>query len=159
MLGTRVQHLGHTSTCTHPLICFVPGRQGGLRLIPVHHGSLVTPVQKSRHCCAMGACRHEAPHTLLVVPGGHRPEGPASIGQHAPPLKPGRCLGLAQGPVSVECEERQEANRSNSQARDTDKRHIFPPGLLTRLPKYYFQLRNSVDRVLASPAALLAHEA
>jgi hypothetical protein len=46
MLGTGVPHLGHTSTLAHPFVCF-PGRQGGFRLIPVHHGSLVTPVQKS----------------------------------------------------------------------------------------------------------------
>jgi hypothetical protein len=152
MLGTGVPHLGHTSTRAHPLICFRPGRQGGFRLIPVHDGSLVTPVQKSRHCSPMRACRHEAPHALLVVPSGHRPEGPASIGQKAATLKTGRCLDLTQGAVSIKYEERQEANRSNSQARDTDKWHTFTPGSDHPPPNYYFRLLTSVNRILVSGA-------
>lgn len=56
--------------------------------------------------------------------------------------------------MSVECEERQEANRSNSQARDTDKRHTFTPEACSPAPpKYYFQLLTSLNRVLVLPTA------
>ena len=102
MLGTGLPHLGRTSTRAHSLIGFRPGRRGSFRLVPVHNGSLVTPVQKSRHRGFMSACRHEAPHTLLAVPSSHRPEGPVMIAQKASRLKPERSLCLAQGAQSIE---------------------------------------------------------
>lgn len=159
MLGTRVPHLGHTSTGAHPLICFRPGGQGSLRLFPMDNGSLVTPVQKPRHSCAMRACRHEAPHTLLIFPSGHRPEGPASVRQQAATLKPGRRLDLAHGAVSIAHEEGQEANRSNSQARDTDKGHTtLTPGSSLLHPGHWFPLVVVLPFVVSAvgSAALLS---
>jgi hypothetical protein len=74
MLRTRVPYFGHTSIRTHPLICFRPGRQNSLRLIPMHNGGLITPVQKPRHRLLVRACGHIAPHALLIVPSCHGPE-------------------------------------------------------------------------------------
>jgi hypothetical protein len=99
--GKSMWHAGDWASA-HSLIGFRPGWRGSFRLLPVHNGSLVTPVQKSRHRGFMSACRHKAPHTLLAVPSSHRPEGPVMIAQKASRLKPERSLCLAQGAQSIE---------------------------------------------------------
>jgi hypothetical protein len=127
MLGTGVTHFGGPPTHPYPLICFAPGWESSFRLIPMHNSRLIAPIQKPWHRRLVSSRHHEKPHTLLFVPGGHGPEGPASICQKTTAPKSRRLSNLPQGAKSVQHEGRQEANRPNPQARDTDKGHAFTP--------------------------------
>lgn len=122
-MRTGISHLGGTAAGAHPLVGFGPGGQGRFGLFPMNDGSLVAPVQESRHGRRMGASGHVSAHALLTVPSGHGPEGPASIGQNLSTLKPWSSPDLTQGTQRSKGEERQEADRTESQARDADEGH------------------------------------
>ncbi len=58
----------------------------------MHHRRLVAPVEKVWHRRSVRRRCHVAPHTLLIVPRRHGPEGPTAVGQNRPPRNPGARL-------------------------------------------------------------------
>ena len=123
VVRTGVSHLRGTASLAHAFVRFRPGGESGFRLAPMREGSLITPIQKMGHRSAVGACRHELTHTLLSVPGCHRPEGPASVSQERAVLKSRRLLYLPQRAEGMKYEKWDETKGSDSQARKTDKNH------------------------------------
>jgi hypothetical protein len=59
----------------------------------------------------------------MGIPGCHCPEGPAPVGQECPVLKSWCLFYLPQRAEHVKDEEWDKANRSNSQARQTNEYH------------------------------------
>src|SRR5450432_3425983 len=96
----------------------------------MHDGCLVTPVQKSWHRCAVGACRHVTKDALVSVPSSHGPEGPIPVGKKFPALEPGGYFDLAQRSVGVQRKGGQEPDGTQSQTRDTDERQTFTSSFL-----------------------------
>src|SRR6201987_6563728 len=101
MASTGKRHLGRPPALTHPLIGFIPCRKIVSRLIPMHHGCLVTPIQKVGHRPMMGTAGHVSPHAVLTISDRHRPEGPSPIGQKRTAFEPGRSLTLFYGAERV----------------------------------------------------------
>ena len=123
VIRTRVSHLRGTAALAYAFVSFGPGGESGFRLAPMREGSLITPIQQMGHRSAVGACRHELTHTLLSIPGCHRPEGPASVSQERAVLKSRRLLYLPQRAEGMKYEKWDETKGSDSQARKTDKNH------------------------------------
>ena len=123
MLRARIFDLRGAATFAHAPVRFYPGRNCGLWLRPVGYGCLVAPLHKMWHRGLVGPRDHELPHTLLAIPGGHGPEGPASIGQYCTRLKSARASYLPQRPPGVKCEERHKSKGTDSEACQTDESH------------------------------------
>ena len=123
MTRTRKPHLGHAPSLIHAPIGFIPCRRIVFRLIPMHNGCLVTPIEKVRHRPTMRIAGHVSPHILLTIPDRHRPESPPPIDQKRTAFESGRPLNLLDGSGRVYRKRRQKADGAYPQASDAHKRH------------------------------------
>lgn len=123
MANTGKPHLGRTPTVTHAPIGFIPCRQSVFRLIPMHNGCLVTPIEKVRHRPTVRAAGHESPHAVRTIPDRHRPESPSPIGEKRTALELGRSLDLFDGAERVHRKRRQKAHGPYAEPSDADERH------------------------------------
>jgi hypothetical protein len=132
LIRTRVSHLRCAAALAHAFVRFRPGGESGFRLAPMRDGSLITPIQKMWHGSAVRTCGHELTHTLMSIPGCHRPEGPASIGQERAALKSGRLLYLPHRAERMKYKERDETKGPDSQAGKADEYHnqLTTPAIL-----------------------------
>lgn len=89
----------------------------------MRNGRLITPIQQMRHCPLVRARSHVCAHTLLTVPGCHRPESPASVSQQCATLESSRFFGLPHRANHMYYKQRNETDRPDSQARQADKGH------------------------------------
>ena len=123
MLRTWGFDLRRTAALTHVHVGFCPRRKLGFRLHPMCYGGLITPVQKMWHRGLVGTRGHELSHTLLIIPGCHGPEGPASIGQYCTCLKSWCMFPLPHRSPSMKCEKWHKAHRPDSKPCQTDEGH------------------------------------
>ena len=132
VIRTGVSHLGCTAALAHAFVRFCPGRESGFRLAPMRDRSLITPIQKMWHGSLVGTRRHELTHTLSGIPGCHRPECPASVGQERAVLKSRGLLYLPQRAQRVQCKKWYETKRPDPQAGKADENHyqLTTPAIL-----------------------------
>ncbi len=124
VLGRRVSHFRGTPCVSHAPVSFDPGGKRFFNLGPVRDRGLIAPVEKVRHCLLMGAVGHVPPHTLLAIPGGHRPEGPATVGQNGSGVETRGFPDLAQRAKSMKDELRYEPDGPNPEAGQANENHI-----------------------------------
>ena len=111
-----MEHLRCTAGVTHFSVSLRPGREGGFRLGPMRNRSLIAPMEQLRHRALVGARCHEGAHAFLTIPGGHGPEGQASINQERPALKSRRFPDLPERTECMKYKQREKAERPDSQA-------------------------------------------
>src|ERR1700759_5537758 len=123
MASAGKRHLGRPPALTHALIGFIPCRKIVSRLIPMHHGCLVTPIEEVGHRPMMGTAGHVSPHVVLTIPDRQRPEGPSPIDEKRTAFQSGRSLDLFDGSERMHCKRRQKAHGPYAEPSDAHERH------------------------------------